>query len=420
MGSIRKITFLLLAVILLVVALPFIVPLNVFMTSDLQRTIGTKLKRRVTIGDVKFAYQPYPTLILENMQIGPAGQDASVGNVELQLDLLTALSSSKRLRKFILNDGIFTQDFLQQIPALLKPDANVAKTSYTAKLIEVRRGTIRTDKKNYGPLEAEITLNPDQSFKKVVLHNPQRSVDVQISPLANSYAVLVTAKNWEAPVGPKPIVESLAIDAETQGSSLMAKNINGRVAGGSFKGTAILDWTNGWAFSGRFTVDDMDGDAVSKWFNPRTNFTGSLQGNLEASSSSEGFDTLFKNPSVKMTFNSTNGTLNNFDFVTPIRNNTGEGGKRGGSTKYDSFSGSFNYGGNHISLTDIHLTSGLLAVRATMNVNNNKLNGSANVSLGKGPNRRSVPLRLTGEFSSPVIIPPSRSGGESSVIVIAQ
>lgn len=420
MGATRKTLVFLLAVILLIAALPYIVPLNVFVTDGLEQTVSAKLKRRVSIADVSFAYQPYPTLILENVQFGPAGQDGSVSTIELQVDLLTIFSNAKRLRKFVLNEATFTQTFLQQIPDLLKPGASTTTSSYTARLIEVRRGTIKTDKKSYGPVEAEVMLNPDQSFQKVVLHNPQRSVELQISPLKNAYAVALTAKNWEAPFGPKPMVESLVIDAETQGNSLLAREVNGRVAGGSFKGTALLDWTNGWAFSGRIHVDDMDGDAVSRWFSPRSNFTGSLNGDIEISSSSDVFDTLFLNPSVKMNFDSVNGTLNNFDFITPIRTNTGTGGKRGGSTKYDSMSGSLAYAGDHISLSGLRLKSGLLNVSASMNVLKNKLSGSAHVSLGNGVNRRSMSLRISGEFDSPLLIPPSQAGGESSVTVITQ
>ena len=105
MGATRKIMLFVLAILLLIIALPYIVPLNVFMTPDLERTISAKLKRRVSIGDVTFAYQPYPTIVLENVQIGPAGQDGSVSSVELQLDLLTVFSETRRLRKFVLNES---------------------------------------------------------------------------------------------------------------------------------------------------------------------------------------------------------------------------------------------------------------------------------------------------------------------------
>lgn len=419
MGSTRKLLYLVVVLIGLVIALPFIVPLNLFVSGDMQKTMSAQLKRRVSIGNIRFAYQPYPTAILENVQIGPGAQDGTIASIELQVDLLTVFSEQKRLRKFSVTEASLTQAFLQEIPSLLKPSAE--KKTYITRQIEWHKSSVRTANQTYGPIDAEIALNPDQSFSNVTLHNPQNSVEVQIRPLKDHYAISLSAKNWEAPLADQKVLfESLVIEAETQGMAIMANEIKGDLAHGRFKGSAVLDWSNGWAVTSQFEINNMNGEEVTSLFNAHTNVSGRINGTLDFASASDSFDSLFKRPTVKFQFNLVSGVLNNFNFIDPIRRNVNSSGIRGGSTKYDEMSGVFNYEGNRLSIKDVKIKSGLLNVSGNISATDNKLSGTAVVSLGQGANRRTVPLRIAGEYDNPLLIPPAASTGESSVIVITQ
>lgn len=417
MGSTRKLLILVAVLLGLVIALPYIVPLNLFVTNDIQKNMSAKLKRRVTIGNVSFAYQPYPTAILENVQIGTGGQDGSISSIELQIDLLTLFSDHKRLRKFSINEASLTQSFLQEIPALLKPGSE--KKTYVTRQIDWHQSSIRTANKQYGPMEAEIALNPDQSFSKVTLHNPQNSVEVQVRPLKDHFAVSLSAKNWEAPLKEKVLFETLVIEAETQGMAIMIKEIKGDLAKGRFKGSAVVDWSNGWAITSQFDISNMNGEEITTLFNPHTNLSGKINGALDFATAGDSVDTLFKHPTIKFRFNVNGGILSNFDFVSPIRRNVSASGIRGGSTKFEEMTGLFAYEGNRLSFSDVKIKSGSLNVAANLSAVDNKLSGSAQVSLGQGANRRSVPLRISGEYDNPLITSLG-GGGESSVTVISQ
>jgi uncharacterized protein involved in outer membrane biogenesis len=225
------------------------------------------------------------------------------------------------------------------------------------------------------------------------------------------------AKNWEFDFqGTPSVLESMVIEAQTAGQQLKLNEIKGYFAKGRFNGSGLLDWSNGWSAALTLNLLSMDGEALTSLFSPRTNFTGRLDGVAQIQLAGEHFGDLLEHVAASVDFSSKNGVLNNFDFVSPVRHNVGANGVRGGSTRYEELSGQLSLQEDRLSFSGVRIASGLLTVNANMNAN--RLSGSAQVSLGKGLNRVSMPVRVGGEFDSPLVIPSGVRGAGSSVVGI--
>ena len=419
MGPIRKMFVFLLVLVALLLALPYLLPLDLMFTDDLQKALSAKLKRPVSISHLSFDYKPYPTIMLENVQLGAAAKDGQISRVEIQPDLLTAFSSLKRVHGCIIDDATFTVAFLRELPDLLKAEAS--DTGYRLKLIHVHKGTlVAANRKSYGPLEAELTLNADQSFAEVTVSNQQHSLDATITPAGDHFNVDITGRNWQAPIPSATQFDELGVEGQTNGQSLIVHSIRGIAFGGHFSGSGTVDWSNDWKVTGSIDLDGIDGEAFTNIFSPKTNLTGRISGNLHIEASSTEVETLRTAPTVSAQITSTDGELRGFDFVQALHRNAGSSDAIvGGSTKYDQLTGNLKIEAAHMSVSNMRLASGTLEVTANASVNSGKLVGSAHVALGKGTAMASESMRLGGTFDEPKLFPSGRGGdGPSSVVQI--
>jgi hypothetical protein len=154
------------------------------------------------------------------------------------------------------------------------------------------------------------------------------------------------------------------------------------VLGGALKGTATMQWTQGLAAEGEFSLKGADGGATLAAFSRDFVLSGTLDTAMKFAAKGQSIAELFAAPSVNATFMLQKGTLNNVDLVRAIQSAT-RGGNRGGKTQFAEISGEAQSAGNRIAFRNLKLTGGPLIVSGNVDVSPTaELGGRINVQMG--------------------------------------
>lgn len=396
--------------------LPFVVPLGVFFTDNVQSAFQARLQRPVRVSNITFRYSPYPTLVVEGLRVGTSGQDAEVPEVLLVYDWRALLSGGHNMRNFVLSKGTYDWQFVRDLPALLQKTASTAPITK----LEFVSSQLKAPNHQYGPINADLILSPKGDVKQLELFTDDKKLRATLTPQQGGYQVTMNVTGWTAP-GQLPVeISSLELTGVATNGDLTFSQVSGVIYSGRVTGALIVDWhTPTWVVTSNLAISGANAESLTTALNPVTNFSGRMNANVHYSASADTIEGLWDASKASVSFNSSQGQLRNFDFVTPIRRISAGKAFRGGSTKFESLEGEMAIDARTIHVSRLALRSGLLNVGAHFTVGSpqakpkdqegdkegeRKIYGGGSVVLGPAPNRVTAPITIAGTFKFPSVL----------------
>ncbi|MBM5571997.1 MULTISPECIES: AsmA-like C-terminal region-containing protein [Deefgea] len=381
----------------LAAALPLVFPYDAF-KSDLENTLSTINGGKTTIAKIEFSYQPAPVFTLRNVVIDSADA-AQIAEVLIPVTSYNLLNFSKSIRDVTIRNATFSRRFALDLPNRIKSDSNKGVQIDRLKL---EQASVKLESSTVGPVDGELHFNPDGSIGDLVIRADQGRAEIQVQPAsAGEFKVQFNAKGWELPFTYPVKFDFLKLMGTANADGLQIPDIRGDIYGGIVTGSAQLSWGQEWVLTGQLFSKSINVEPLMTIFSPITRSTGRMNSDVTFKYQSPSYHQLFKEPQIQGRFIIQDGTLHNFDLITPLKSQSPTVLRRGGQTNFSSLAGGIAINSNSIKLSNLILESGKLRSRGNVVIQNGKISGSVASQLAAGAIIVSNNLSIAGLLSAP-------------------
>jgi len=229
--------------------------------------------------------------------------------------------------------------------------------------------------------DADITFGPDGELQRALLSDGK--LKVELSPKDKGFRVAMEASGWKPPLGPALEFDEITMEAVFEPRQATISNIEGKIGFAPVKGSARASWGDGGIrVDGKFSVTKGDFTKLLGTFTRDFSSTGTLAANGSVVLQSATLENLFSEPRVDATFSLDQGVLNNVDLARALQSPSRDG-VRGGTTRFNTITGSLQVSSTSYSYRQIQLSSGPLNASGSVDVSTRgDLSGRLNAELG--------------------------------------
>lgn len=392
--------FIILVVFLIVIGLPFLIPLNTYI-SEIEARAAEKLHEPVKIGSLHFSLVPLPHVALQKITIG-SQQEVRIASIKVSPDLSSLFSTVKVLRDIELDMVFIRMDMLGKMPAWFKSDGG----PQTVRIEKVGLNHVTLESPLLPIFSAVVNMTPNGNLKNVLLASDDGKLKLDATPISDgNFDLKFSARQWHIPADPALQFDVLNIAGAVDNEALRLRNIDGKLYGGALKGSAELNWKSGWKLTGDLKGQRVALESLLPLFSSKVHVSGQIDAKARFAMKAKSVSQLADNSNIEGDFSINNGVLHGFDLARaaqPVKTKE----VRGGQTEFEEFSGAFNIAGKGIHLSKLNISSGALNANGDMDISSSKqLGGKVYVEVKQGVSLVSVPLKVSGTLQDPVIFP---------------
>ena len=273
--------------ILVLVALPFIVPLDT-LKPELESQLSAAIGRQVMIDRITLEMLPRLDVHARGITIwGRESGDDQLFAREMRVipDLPTLLFDGRFSVQRIHIAGIetnhsFPRAFINDWKT--RPHSVVQRSPVAIDEISADGITFRLDDKTVlGPYNATISLTHEFGVREVSIGRKDKTLLVQMTVRDNGVEVSVSAHDWTVPIGRPLRFSRLRINAflPEQGH-LEIKDLRATAYDGTLAGSGLLTWNSTPGLSGHLDVEHVAMEPIIRLYGGR-GFSGDFDGQLD-------------------------------------------------------------------------------------------------------------------------------------------
>lgn len=396
----------------LAAALPLVFPYNSF-KSNLENKLSQMNGGKTTIANIDFSYQPAPVFTLHNVVIDNP-ETAQLAEVIIPVTSYNLLNWGKSMRDVVIRNATLSRAFALDLPNRIKPDTS---EGLRIDRLNLEQASVKLESSTLGPIDGELHFNPNGSIGDLMIRADQGRAEIQVQPAeAGNFKVQFNAKGWELPFGYPVKFDFLKLMGTANAEGLQISDIRGDVYGGLITGSAQLVWGKNWLLTGQLFSKSINVEPLISLFSPVTRSTGRMNSDVTFKYQSASYNQLFKQPQIQGRFIVQDGTLNNFDLITPLKSQSPSVLRRGGQTNFSTLAGGIAIDANSVALRGVVLESGKFRSRGEVLIRDGKISGSAASQLAAGTITVSNNLSISGLLAAPELRSAGSSRPQSDVI----
>ncbi len=389
----------LLLLVLVPLVLLHVVSLNVLAPS-IARLATDRIHEPVTINAVHASLWPSPHFRLDGVTIGNS-QDVKIASVRVMPVLTRLFDEIKVLKSIEIESLAIDQDALLRMPGWIASAGGTEKIQVSQ--INLRNTKLELRGAQLPPIDADVILTSDSKLKQARISSADNSIEILVTPMGETFAVKIAAKNWQPPLGPGLKFDELNTSAIATEEGMTISGIEGALYGGIIRGTATIKWRERWYAKGNFTVAGVDLADATPAFSSNISLNGKLDAKATYALEANSLDRLFDTPHIKASFNCTYGAIGNIDLSAATIGRKPEEIK-GGQTKFTKLTGNMALADNRYQFRQINLESDKLKANGETDIASSQdLTGRVNVEINlKSATFRSH-LSLSGDLRQPLM-----------------
>ncbi|MFC4159386.1 AsmA-like C-terminal region-containing protein [Chitinimonas lacunae] len=399
----KKIAITLAVVVAIVAAAPLLFPYDHYKTR-VEEALKARIGIDTKIGQIRFGYEPVPTLFLEDIEFG-RDNEGKIGQVRVPITWKNLFNFRTELHRVVFAEALLREDFARSLPGRLKPSAEGDIHLATVKL---ERLTLQLPKSQFGPLSGGLQLNSDGTFKEVTLTDSTGVAEATIKPKSGKFSIDFQARNWTLP-GKHPVpFDHLTVRGVADANGAVIDDIRGQLFSSVFTGTAQIDWQTQWQLSGTLETKSLQVEPLILVFNDNTRASGRMAAAAQFLLVGDSYENLFTQPQIAMNFAISNGNLHNLDLVGPLKSQGPTVQRRGGQTTFETLTGVFKYDQGKILLQDLKLDSGKFKAQGNLTIAGEQdISGRISAQLKSGSLVVQNTMTVAGKLNAPEL----HSGG---------
>jgi uncharacterized protein involved in outer membrane biogenesis len=353
-------------VIALAVAVPFFVPVASFIP-EISRIASEKLGQPVTIADLSLQFFPTPRMVATGIVIGK-NNEARVEELEIVPELEALLSGARELR-LIRAEKVELQESALAIPAGMPKSEGgepLIVRRILLKQVRLHHSTLKLPE-----LDIDAQLGPNLSLQEAKLEMPDGILNVKVTPLGERAATYA---------------------------------LEGKIYGGTLKGTVKADWAKQWQVGGRTNIAGMDLVPVQRLLGKPPQISGRLKTDATFSARARTPDQLLNALAVDGPFEVLGGAYQGLD-LSKAADLTGKAAA-GDSTEFKELKGKMQVRGKRVRINELCVRSPSIVAGGYVEIApDQKLSGRLDVSMAKTGGFVGVPVSLGGTTSDPSVSP---------------
>jgi hypothetical protein len=397
----KKIGLGLLGLVVVLVVLPFLIPMDTYLRQA--ESIATeKLGEPVTITSAKLFFLPSPRVSLSGIAVGK-DLDVAVNKIVV-VPTVATLFSSQRVIDLKLDQVVVKQSALKIYERLSNAKSDGAAPPVALRQLSIEGLSLDWPDTKLPMTNVYVALK-EGGLDSAKIDSLDGKITALLAPKDGGHHILLNVKRWELPIKSKLMVDSGEFDMMLKGSKLNVTEYKMGLYGGAVSGAALLTWTKDWQLSGDVNVKHLSLKAPSQQVSPSTYMSGSLDGRGRFSSKAKGADQLADHLLANFEFVVNNGVLHGLDLVKAASLLVKQDAT-GGQTQFDKFSGKLGIVGKQYKLSNLDISSGLLSAKGYVTVTpKDELDGMIDVAVKKSVGLVEVPLVVAGTTASPLVYP---------------
>jgi uncharacterized protein involved in outer membrane biogenesis len=397
----KKIGLGLLGLVVVLVVLPFLIPMDTYLRQA-ESIASEKLGEPVTITSAKLFFLPSPRVSLSGIAVGK-DLDVAVNKIVV-VPTVATLFSSQRVIDLKLDQVVVKQSALKIYERLSNAKSDGAAPPVALRQLSIEGLSLDWPDTKLPMTNVYVALK-EGGLDSAKIDSLDGKVTALLAPKDGGHHILLNVKRWELPIKSKLMVDSGEFDMMLKGSRLNVTQYKMGLYGGAVTGGALLTWAKDWQLSGDVNVKHLSLKAPSQQVSPRTYMSGSLDGSGRFSSKAKGAGQLADHLLANFEFVVNNGVLHGLDLVKAASLLVKQDAT-GGQTQFDKFSGKLGIVGKQYKLSNLDISSGLLSAKGHVTVTpKSELDGMIDVAVKKSVGLVEVPLVVAGTTASPLVYP---------------
>ena len=387
--------------IVVAVALVEFAPLSAY-APGMEKFASEAIGEPVRMGNVHASLFPSFHVRLGNVVVGN-GQDVKVDKVTAYLSIGSLFGDRKEISKLVLDGVTASQEAALRAPGWLK-QSSPAASSVGVQRIQIKSAKVDVRNVALPSFDADIQISADRQVKAVTVETGDGHLSVEITPQDHDIEVAARGRNFALPIGPSVELADFSAKGMATGTQLRLTQIEYTLYGGQGKGTANVNWGNGWSVDGDFELTRLDLDQAMRALHVDIPSEGALEAKGRYAMRAGALAALSDAPEVDASFAVRKGSLSGLDFVRALQAPTRE--TAGGKTKFDEMTGNFNLAGKRYQYSSVRLQAGLLTATGQLEVvPSGDVNGRAYVELRSSASTVKGSFRITGSVKGMTLKP---------------
>lgn len=398
----KKIGMGILAVISLLILLPFFIPIRTFL-NQAEQTATQQLGVPVQIGSGRLGLLPTPRVILKDVQVGKQ-QALKFSRIAVVPSIASLFSATKvvevKIRQLTVQKS--AMDLLPALAANGQGDAAAAPVHMQR--ISIEQLQLDWPGLKLPTLKLALNLDANHALDTAQVETLDGKVTMDVKPEGKMHRMVMLVDQFTLPVGLPMMVDRAKLEMVLKDQMLDISNIDVAMYKGTLNGTMRLMWNKNWRMQGQMKIARLSVQQPSRMLSPKVYLSGALQSQGSFSASAKDASSLLDNLRADFKFSIHQGVLHGLDLVKIASLLTKQ--SSGGQTQFDEFSGAVNVLGEQYHLRDLKISSGLLAGSGQVKIMPDKaLDGTAEVELKNSASLVGIPLDISGTVSDPVVLP---------------
>lgn len=363
-----------------------------------EKAITAAIGQPVTVGGVHTALSPAPTLVIEKIKVGNAG-DLTVAEIRA-VPRLSSLFGDRTIFSNLAVKGATVP--VERLGTLASGIGTLGNATGVA-VERVHFSGMKLALRDASPQEFNGTADLAASgpLNSLTLTRPDQTLKLQVTGQGQEANVLIEGNGWTPAEGSPYVFEALVIEGKLTGTRFSANKIEGRLLGGSMNGALTIDWGKALTLEGSVGSSFMPTRSFLQTFGSPLNIDGELSGRLRFRATADNWATLVQTLPVEGDFVAKKGNIEGMDLVEAVRR-AGGPPLRGGVTKFDEIKGNFAYNGQQLKLSGIELSSGIVQATGRAAVDkSHAISGRLDVALRGSATSTRMPVAISGTLKAP-------------------
>ena len=378
-------------------------PLNYYLP-DVEAALAQASGQSAKVSDIRISLYPKPGLFLSNVRLGDELDEKSVRMAELRLlpEVGSLLQPKKIFSHLYLSGVVLPVEAIAGFPRIF--DALARPSSlFGVRQIFFDRTDLDLHRLSLPALMGEVKLTQDGRFESLVLHLPDRSLQIEAKPLLGALEVTLEGFGWRPSPDSAFIFDSLNLKGQLEGAVFSVNSMNLRLFDGLIHGLVRLHAGQQATVEGEIGFERINAKRFGVALGIGPQFEGEINGTLKFLAAADSWPAIFTQMRSEGQFSIGRGSLGGFDLTEAARRSSSSP-VHGGITRFEQLQGNFKMTPENSVFSNLTLNSGLMQSVGQITVGKDlQLSGTMEVQMRGTVNQIHVPVLISGALSAPLL-----------------
>lgn len=369
---------------------------------EVESVIAKATGRPVKVGSMRVDIYPKSGLLLGDVRFGQGTDELSISEIRLQPSISTLMASKKDFRGVVLSGVQLSAEQVVGLPsvfqAMSKPESRIGIEHISFEKTKVSFGDL-----GFSDMEGETKLSASGVLESLVLRTPDRSLTLQMKPLAQGLDVSLEGFGWRPSQTSPFLFDSVNLKGSINNGTLTISSLELRLFDGLVQGVAILRADKIPSISGDVVFERINSTRFGNAIGIGQQFVGEVNGKMRFSAIADSWANIFSEIGADGEFTMHRGSIRSVDLTEAVRRASGAP-VQGGSTLFEQLSGKIRLTPTSFQFPGLVLNSGLMQSSGRIEVSKDlKVSGRMDLQMRGTANQMRVPVTISGPLKAPEV-----------------